>query len=47
MCSSDLATGMMKMAIGDDSPLWQGAGKGLDWFSVDIDPCGGGTSDLG
>jgi hypothetical protein len=22
-------TGMMKMASGDDSPLWQGAGKGL------------------
>ena len=35
------------MAIGDDSPLRQGAGKGLDWFSVATEPCGGGTSDLG
>ena len=39
--------GMMKMATGDDSPLRQGAGKGLDWFSVATEPCGGGTSDLG
>ena len=38
---------MMKMAIGDDSPLRQGAGMGLDWFSVATEPCGGGTSDLG
>ena len=38
---------MMKMATGDDSPLWQGAEKGLDWFLVAIEPCGGGTSDLG
>ena len=28
-------------------PLWQGAGTELDWFSVDTEPCGGGTSDLG
>ena len=42
-----VAAGMMKMATGDDSPLRQGAGKGLDWFSVAIEPCGGGTSDLG
>ena len=37
---------MMKMATGDDSPLWQGVGKGLDWFSVAIEPCGGGTPNL-
>ena len=42
-----VATGMMKMATGDDSPPWQGAGKCLDWFSVATEPCGGGTSDLG
>ena len=41
------AAGMMKMATGDDSPLRQGAGMGLDWFSVATEPCGGGTSDLG
>ena len=39
--------GMMKMATGDDSLLRQGAGTGLDWFSVATEPCGGGTSDLG
>ena len=42
-----VAVGMMKMAIGDDSPLRQGAGTGLDWFSVTTEPCGGETSDLG
>ena len=31
----------------DDSPLRQGAGMGLDWFSVATEPCGGGTSYLG
>ena len=30
-----------------DSPLRQGAGTGLDWFSVDTEACGGGTPDLG
>ena len=38
---------MMKMATGDDSPLWQGAEKGLDWFLVATEPCSGETSDLG
>ena len=38
---------MTKMATGDDSPLRQGARKGLDWFSVAIEACGGGTSGLG
>ena len=38
---------MMKMATREGSPLWQGAGTGLDWFSVATEPCGGGTSDLG
>ena len=42
-----VAAGMMKMATGDDSPLRQGAGMGLDWFSVATEPCGGGTPDLG
>ena len=42
-----VASRMMKMATGDDSSLRQGAGTGLDWFSVATEPCGGGTSDLG
>ena len=42
-----VAAGMMKMATGDDSPLRQGAGKGLDWFSVATEASGGGTPDLG
>ena len=42
-----VAAEMIKMATGDDSPLRHGAGKGLDWFSVATEPCGGGTSDLG
>ena len=37
----------MKMATGDDCPIWQGAGTGLDWFSVATEACDGGTSDLG
>ena len=41
------SAGMMKMATGDDSLLRQGAGIGLDWFSVAIEACGGGTPDLG
>ena len=40
------STGMMKMATGEGSPLWQGAGTGLDWFSVATEACGGGTPDL-
>ena len=42
-----VAAGMMKMATGDDAPLQEGAEKGLDWFLVSIEPCGGRTSDLG
>ena len=38
---------MMKMATEDDSPLRQGAGTGLDWFSVATEASGGGTPDLG
>ena len=41
------AAGMMKMATGDDSPSGKVPERGLDWFSVATDPCGGGTSDLG
>ena len=42
-----VAARMIKMATRDDPPLRQGAGKGLDWFSVATEPCGGRTSDLG
>ena len=38
---------MMKMATGEGPPLRQGAGTGLDWFSVAIEDYGGGTPDLG
>ena len=38
---------MMKMATGEGSPLRQGAGTGLDWFSVATEASGGGTPDLG
>ena len=38
---------MMKMATGEVSPLRQGAGTGLDWFSVATEAFGGGTPDLG
>ena len=41
-----VAAGMMTMATGDDSPLRQGAGKGLDWFLVAIEASGGRTYDL-
>ena len=37
----------MKMATGEGFPLRQGAGTGLDWFSVATEACGGGTLDLG
>ena len=38
---------MMKMATSEGSPLRQGAGMGLDWFSVATEACGGGSPDLG
>ena len=34
------------MATGEGSPLRQGAGTGLDWFSMATKACGGGTPDL-
>ena len=37
---------MMKMATGEGFPLRQGAGTGLDWFSVATKASGGGTPDL-
>ena len=37
---------MMKMATGEGSPLRQGAGTGLDWFSVATEASGDGTPDL-
>ena len=40
------STGMMKMATGEGSPLWRGAGTGLDWFSVATEASGGGTPDI-
>ena len=40
------SAGMMKMAIGEGFPLRQGAGTGLDWFSVATEASGGGTPDL-
>ena len=36
----------MKMAAGEGFPLRQGAGTGLDWFSVATEASGGGTPDL-
>ena len=41
-----VAAGMMKMATGDDSPSGRVLERGLDWFLVAIEPCGGGTSDV-
>ena len=38
---------MMKMATGEGFPLRQGAETDLDWFSVAIEACGGGTPNLG
>ena len=40
------STGMKKMATGEGFPLWQGAGRGLDWLSVATEASGGGTPDL-
>ena len=37
---------MMKMATEEGFPLRQGAGTGLDWFSVATEACGSGTPDL-
>ncbi len=37
---------MMKMATGEGFPLRQGAGMGLDSFSVATEASGGGTPDL-
>ena len=37
---------MMRMATGEGSPLRQGAGTGLDWFSVATEACDSGTPDL-
>ena len=38
---------MMNMATEEGFPLRQGAGTGLDWFSVAIEACSSGTPDLG
>ena len=38
---------MMKMATGDDYPSDRVPEQGPDWFLVAIEPCGGGTPDLG
>ena len=40
------STGMMNMATGEGFPLRQGAGMGLDWFSVATEASGGETPDL-
>ena len=37
---------MMKMATGEGLPLRQGAGTGLDWFSMAMEASGGRTPDL-
>ena len=41
------SAGMMKMATGEGSPSSRVPEQGPDWFSVAIEACGGGTSDLG
>ena len=40
------SAGMMKIATGEGFTLRQGAGTGLDWFSVATEPSGGRTPDL-
>ena len=40
------STRMMKMATREGFPPPQGAGTGLDWFSVATEASGGGTPDL-
>ena len=42
-----VAAGMMKMATMMIPPFGRVPERGLDWFSVATEPCGGGTSDLG
>ena len=37
---------LMKMATGEGFPLRQGAGMGLDWFSVATEASGGRTPNL-
>ena len=37
---------MVKIATGEGLPLRQGAGTGLDWFSVATEASSGGTPDL-
>ena len=37
---------MMKMATREGLPLRQGAGTGLDWFSVATEASGSGTPDI-
>ena len=41
-----VVAGMMKMATEEDYPLRQGAGTGLDWFSVATEASSSGTPDL-
>ena len=38
---------MMKMATGDDFHSGRVPERGLDWFLVATEACGGGTPDLG
>jgi hypothetical protein len=42
-----VASGMMKMASGEDFPLRQGTGKGSRWYFEDTEACGGGVQVLG
>ena len=44
--SSWRALGWWRWPPKRDSPLWQGARTGLDWFSVATEASGGGTPDL-
>ena len=43
----DVPPGSSSMPSDDDGPLRQGAGEGLDWFSMAMEASGGGTPDLG
>ena len=40
------SAGIMKMTTGEGFPLRQGAGIGLDWFSVATEASSGETLDL-
>ena len=42
-----VAAGMIEIATGDDSPSGRVPKRGLDWFSVATEACGGRTSHLG